>query len=321
MRVVVIGGTGHIGTYLVPRLVQAGHDVQVVSRGQRAPYSSSEMWTAVGTITIDRDAAEQDGSFGTRIADLEPDVVIDLTCFTPASAEPLVAALRGRVRHFLHCGTIWVHGPSSCVPTTEDQPRRPIGSYGKDKAAIEEYLLGQAQRDGFPATIVHPGHITGRGWVPVNPAGNVNPAVFQQLADGQRVALPHRGMETVQHVHADDVAQLFVAAIAHRSVSIGESFHAVAATSLTLRGYAEAVAGWFGRPASLEFLPWAQWSAQTDQQDALITEDHLSHSPHCSIAKARGLLGFQPRYTSLEAVRDAVDAMVTAGQLNTDARW
>ena len=34
-RVVVIGATGHIGTYLVPRLVDGGHQVIAVSRGTR----------------------------------------------------------------------------------------------------------------------------------------------------------------------------------------------------------------------------------------------------------------------------------------------
>jgi uncharacterized protein YbjT (DUF2867 family) len=38
VRVVVIGGTGHIGSYLTPRLVAAGHDVVVLSRGERQPY-------------------------------------------------------------------------------------------------------------------------------------------------------------------------------------------------------------------------------------------------------------------------------------------
>lgn len=38
MRVVVIGGTGHIGTYLVPGLVRAGHATLVISRGSRRPY-------------------------------------------------------------------------------------------------------------------------------------------------------------------------------------------------------------------------------------------------------------------------------------------
>ena len=59
-RVVVIGATGHIGTYLVPRL----------------------------------------------------EVVIDLICFTAASARQLVEALRPSRPLLVHCGTIWVHGPS-----------------------------------------------------------------------------------------------------------------------------------------------------------------------------------------------------------------
>ena len=44
--------------------------------------------------------------------DARPDVVIDLTCYTPESTVHLVESLRGRVGHFLHCGTIWVHGPA-----------------------------------------------------------------------------------------------------------------------------------------------------------------------------------------------------------------
>ena len=59
----------------------------------------------------------------------------------------------------MHCGTVWVHGPSVEVPTTELQPRRPFGEYGIRKAQIEAYLLAEARRNGFPATILHPGHI------------------------------------------------------------------------------------------------------------------------------------------------------------------
>ena len=40
-RVVVIGATGHIGAYLVPRLVRAGHEVIAVSRGEREPYQEA----------------------------------------------------------------------------------------------------------------------------------------------------------------------------------------------------------------------------------------------------------------------------------------
>ena len=108
-------------------------------------------------------------------ADLRPDVVIDMICFTLESATHLVEALRGRVQHLLTAGTIWVHGPSVQVPTTEEQPRRPFGEYGIQKAAIEAYLLDQTRRYGFPATVVHPGHIVGPGWAPLNPARAFQP--------------------------------------------------------------------------------------------------------------------------------------------------
>jgi len=308
MRTVVIGGSGHIGTYLVPRLVAAGHDVTVVSRGERAPYTPHGAWQRVTTVIADRDALDAEGSFGKRIAALEPDVVIDLICFTEESARQIVEALSGRVRHFLHCGTVWVHGPSGVVPTTELTPRRPFGEYGIRKAAIEAYLLETAQRQGFPATLLHPGHITGPGWVPINPAGNLNKAVFKALADGQPLTLPNLGLETVQHVHADDVAQAFMQAIANRSVSVGESFHVVAAGAMTLRGYAEGIAALSGRQAQLSFLPWEQWKATVSPDDAAATYDHIAHSPHCSIEKAVRLLDFRPRYSALEAVAEAIAA-------------
>jgi nucleoside-diphosphate-sugar epimerase len=207
MRVTVIGGTGHVGSYLVPRLVEAGHEVSVVSRGGRKPYRGHAAWKNVEQHQIDRETAEVAGTFGPQIRALRADIVIDLVCFELDSARHLVEALRGEVGHFLHCGSIWVHGPSATVPTTEAMPRRPFGEYGIQKAAIEAYLLDQAHRSGFPATVLHPGHLVGPGWAPINPAGHLNPAVFTQLANGAELALPNFGMETLHHVHADDVAQ------------------------------------------------------------------------------------------------------------------
>lgn len=305
MRIVVIGGSGHVGTYLVPRLVAAGHEVVNVTRGLRDPYRPHAAWASVEQVVLDRGAAEADGSFGSRIAELRPDVVIDMICFTPASARHLVEAVRGRVQHLLHCGTLWVHGPSVVVPATEDLPRTPFDDYGIQKAAIEAYLLGEARRTGVPATILHPGHIVGPGWNIVNPQGNFNPDVFTTLAEGRPLTLPNLGMETVHHVHADDVAQAFERALNSWSSAVGESFHVVSPAALTLRGYAEAVAGWSGRTADFRFLPWEEWKTTVSNEDAAGTWSHIAHSPNASIAKARRLLGYQPRYSSLEAVREA----------------
>lgn len=287
----------------------------VVSRCQRDPYQAHGAWAKVEQHKIDRAATEAAGTFASQIRELRPDAVIDMICFTLDSVRQLVEALRGTLQHFLSCGTIWVHGPSTVVPTTEEQPRRPFGDYGIQKAEIEAYLMDQARRTGFPATVLHPGHIVGPGWRPLNPAGHFDPAVFTQLASGAELALPNLGLETLHHVHADDVAQAFERALTHWSSAVGESFHVVSPAALTLRGYAEAVAAWFGRPARLAFLPWPQWSATVTKDDANATLEHIAHSPNCSIAKAQRLLEYHPRYSSLQAVYEAVQWLIKDGQV------
>ncbi|MEG9434877.1 NAD-dependent epimerase/dehydratase family protein [Edaphobacter sp. HDX4] len=309
MRVVIIGGTGHIGSYLTPRLAEAGHTVICICRGLKEPYRSHSAWQSTQRLILDRDAEEAADNFGEKIAALDPDVVIDLTCYRLESAQQLLAALRGRVQHLLHCGTIWVHGHSSEVPTVEEAPKHPFGEYGLRKLAIEQFLLTEARRHAIPVTILHPGHLVGVGWNPINPQANFNPGVFSALAEGRNVVLPNLGMETVHHVHADDVAQAFLCAIARRSLACGESFHVVSPAALTLRGFAERMSHWFGRFPDLTFLPWDQWKESVSEKDARATWDHIAHSPNCSIAKARALLGYAPRYTSLEAVQEAIAAM------------
>src|SRR5947207_2664890 len=120
MRIVVIGGSGHIGSFLIPRLVRAGHDVVSVSRGQRSSYVDAAEWQQVRQVVADRAAEDRAGSFGDRVVALQPDVVIDLICFTVDSAAALVERLRGRTGHLLHCGSIWRAGPSVRLPITED---------------------------------------------------------------------------------------------------------------------------------------------------------------------------------------------------------
>jgi len=306
MKIVVIGGTGHIGSFLIPRLVQKGHEVVSISRQESTPYGTDESWKDVKHIAIDREQAEHQGNFGAQISNLEADVVIDLICFTPESAQMITKALQGRVKHFLHCGTMWVHGHSEKVPTREDQPRKPFGEYGILKAEIETYLLNLNERTDFPVTILHPGHISGPGWLPINPAGHLDPNVFIKLAQGEELLLPNLGMETVHHVHADDVAMAFEQAIEHPKRAIGESFHVVSEQALTLRGFASAVASWFGQDVNLRFLPFDDWKTTVSERDAELTWDHITHSPNGSIEKARKLINYNPKYSSLDAVKEAI---------------
>lgn len=314
-RVVIIGGSGHVGTYLVPRLVEAGHEVVNVSRGQRTAYAPHGAWKWVETKALDRDAEEKAGTFGKAIAALKPDIVVDMICFTLPSARHLVEALRGRVQHFLHCGTVWVYGHNATVPATEDQPLNAFGDYGAQKAQIETWLLDEARRSGFPATVFRPGHIVGPGWDPLNPAGHFNSAVFSQIARGEELLLPNFGLETVHHVHADDVAQLVSRAIAGWTGAVGEAFNAVSPQALNLRGYAEAMYRWFCHEPRIGYLPFPEWRARQSTRDAEATWEHIARSPSHSIAKAQRLLGYQPRYSSLQAVQEAVTWLIANGRV------
>ncbi|WP_433281722.1 NAD-dependent epimerase/dehydratase family protein [Pseudonocardia xinjiangensis] len=316
-RVVVVGATGHIGTYLVPRLVRAGHQVVALSRGTREPYHPAPEWSRVERVTVDREAEDAAGTFGARIASLAPDVVVDLVCFTAESATQLVEALRPTRPLLLHCGTIWVHGPVARVPVTEDEPRRPVGDYGIGKAAVEELLHRETRSGGVPSVVLHPGHISGPGWPVITPAGNLDPGVWRALALGEPLPLPDLGLGVLHHVHADDVAQAFERALT-RPAAIGSSIHVVAEQAMTLRGLAHGVAGWFGREPVLELVDWPTFASLVGAQHAEVTREHVSRSISASIERARTLLGFAPRYTALDALREALDRLVADGQVDLE---
>ena len=310
MRVVVIGGTGHIGTYLVPSLVKAGHDVLVISRGARRPYRDDPAWQGVEMVACDHEAAERDGQFGSVVAGLRPDAVIDLTCFTRDQARQLVEALDGQ--HVVQTGSIWSYGASTIVPTTEDAPKHPYGEYGVDKLAVEQYLTGEQTR--VRASVVHPGHICGPGWLPIGPAGNLDPGVIDSLRADGSCLLPDRGGETIHHVHAEDVAGLHQACLDQPAAAGGQSFNSVCTQAFTLRGYAEVVARHFGHEPSLTFVPWAQFATRVGVEHAEATIEHIGRAPLYSMDKARTVLGFVPKHDVTSTVLESIDAWIATNR-------
>ncbi len=314
-RIVVIGGSGHVGSYLLPALVVRGHEVVNVSRGMASPYREHAAWKAVEQVAVDRKAEEAEGKFGVRIAALRADIVVDMISFELEGAQQLVEALRGKIEHYLFCSSIWVYGHATGVPSVETDPTNAIDTYGINKAKIERWLLQKARRDGFPATSFRPGHIVGEGWVPINPQAHTNPNVFSKIARGEELALPNLGLEMLHHVHADDVAQWIICAIEQRAESIGEVFNTVSSHALTMRGYAEAMYRWFGQEPRLSFAPFDQWKLGLTESDAHTSWGHVMRSSCVSIEKSRQRLGYNPRFTSLESIQESVKALIAAGRV------
>lgn len=310
MRIVVLGGSGHIGSFLVPRLVRAGHEVVNVSRGQLASYIDDPAWERVEQVVADRTAEDRDGSFPDRVAGLRAEVVIDLICFTLESATALVERLRGGTGHLLHCGSIWRHGPSRRAPIREDDPTPPVGEYGVQKAAIARMLKEETRSGGLVTTSLHPGHISAPGWHPIGPLGNLDPTVWRRLSAGEPLEIPGIGTEFMHHVHADDVAQAFEAAVDHREAAAGEDFDVVAPSALNVRGYAEIAASWFGQEADLRPVTWEAFARATADEHVEASRGHLERDQVVSVEKARALLGYQPRYEPEAAVLEAVRWLV-----------
>lgn len=314
-RVVVIGGTGHVGSYLVPRLVRAGWEVVALSRGEREPYRPAPEWRAVQRVEVDREAEEAAGSFGARIAAFDADAVVDMICFTAASARRLVDALRPSRPLLVHCGTIWVHGAVARVPVTEDEPRTAYGDYGTGKAEIEALLHRETIAGGVPSVVLHPGHITGPGWEVITPAGNLDADVWRRLATGEPLPLPDLGLGVLHHVHADDVAQGFERALT-RPQAIGSSFHVVSEQAMTLRGLAAGVAAWFGRDPMLELVDWVEFERRVGAEHAGATREHVGRGIAASIERARSVLGYAPRYSSLDALHEALRWLAANGRVD-----
>jgi nucleoside-diphosphate-sugar epimerase len=319
MKIVVIGGSGHIGTYLVPRLVRAGHEIVSLTRSGRPRYASAPEWEQVTHVTVDREQQDAEGTFGHTVVAQEPDVVIDLVCFTLESATALVTALRGTTDHLIHCGSIWRYGPSIKLPIVEGSASAgaPFDEYGTQKAAIAQMLKDESTAGGLTTTSIHPGHIVGPGWHPTGPLGNIDPAVWHAVSAGGTVRVPGSGAESMHHVHADDVAQAFELAVQNRDSAAGEDFNVVAPTALTVRGYLEIASGWFGRSARLESVSWEEYrSTATEEDYAEQSWGHLHRSHVFSIDKARNLLGYEPAYEPEQAILESVRWLIEHEQLD-----
>ncbi len=239
--------------------------------------------------------------------------------FDLPSMQQLVETLHGKIDHYLFCSTIWVYGSFTTIPSTEVDLPNPIEPYGRNKAEMEAWLEEQARRRGFPATSFRPGHIVGEGWLPINPLGNLNPEVFSKIARGEELVLPNLGLEMMHHVHADDVARWILCAIHHRHAAIGEAFNTVSEQALTLKGYTEAIYRWFGQQPRLSFQPFDEWLGGMSEQDAAASRGHVIRSSCHSIEKSRQRLGYHPRYSSLEAIQQAVQVLITQGKVTVPA--
>ena len=90
MRVIVIGAAGHIGTYLIPMLVDNGYETTAITRTMSQPYEDAPAWHKAERVLLDR---ENDPDFILKLKEMKPDIIVDLVNFRIADTKKIVEGL------------------------------------------------------------------------------------------------------------------------------------------------------------------------------------------------------------------------------------
>ena len=227
-KALIIGGRGQSGRAIGERLVADGWDVIATTTGPLPDPQSTPgtQWTYL--------ARDDGGSLADAAGD-GADVVIDITCFTPAHVAQLLT-LGDRVGLAIVMSTLSVYSddsgrsldgaedeasfPEWPVPIPEDWPTLAPGDggYSARKAAVEQALRQGAP---WPVTIVRPGAIHGRY------SHHLREWYFvKRVLDHRRhVVLPFGGESVFQPTATVNLAQLVALAAsnpADRTLNCGD---------------------------------------------------------------------------------------------------
>lgn len=297
MRALVTGGNRYIGLDLVFELARRGHEV-TVANSHEAPLPDGAR-----RIHVDRRVP------GALVGALEKhrddfDVVFDHTAFELRDVEPMVELFRGRIAHYVFTSSQAVYRRSFVQPIKEDFRRHasddddPRKAYGVNKVRCEDYVLGEWQRSGFPATCLRVGHTLG----PRSPEPTRDPAFFARLEAGRPVLIPGEGFAAMSVVHINDVARLMVALIGNERVK-GQAYNVSGAEVTSIVGLVYLVARAMGTSARVIEVPMD--IARKQRPPLIHWGEALMGTAILSIDKALRDIDWKPRFGIEDGYRDA----------------
>lgn len=221
MRVLLTGATGFIGSHVAMCLARAGHEVLATGRN---PAQLPALASVPGIVACERlDLADRD-DWPRLLAGCEALVHVALgwgeggpamlAADTAASIALFDAARVARVSRVIYTSSTAANGELDAL-NDERRQNRPTDFYGATKAATEIYLRAYAAQRAFQAHVLRPGYIFGE---PALPGGRVQPDqrffdICRAVVRGEPVRLiKHDG---TQFLHAQDLAQLYLALLGH----------------------------------------------------------------------------------------------------------
>ena len=308
-KVIVFGATGEIGGRIACLARDAGHDVTGVCRGSR---KTDLDLTGIKFIHGDK----FDESFITETAKNNYDAVID--------SVPMAKSMALYHKHFRSaenvfvCSSTGVYVPLTYFPADEKHEWRKDTSLNFIHRSREDMdLLERYENSAFPITIFRPTNIIGEGCVPLELWGGRNIEFYRILKRGEPIVIPRDCEEIlVQSGYNWDLASAFALALDKGDKVRGEIFNISSAKAVTLKEFLAKAMDVLGskseivRVSNEELLGMKQYNVHWHYGlDFLLL--HMCFD----ISKARNILGYNPKVSTLEGLEKALTDLVNKGEL------
>jgi UDP-glucose 4-epimerase len=206
MKVLVVGGSGFLGSYVVDALLAEGHDAFVFDV-RESKYLQDKRRMIVGDILNPNDVAKAlrgaDAVYNfAAIADLDDCIrqPVDAVRYNILGNTIILdACAKARVKRFLFASTVYVYSTAG-------------GFYRSTKQASESLIEDYQKYYGLDFTILRFG-------TPYGPRADHRNSVYRilrQALDKGSIEYPGDGSELREYIHASDCARLSIEALADR---------------------------------------------------------------------------------------------------------
>jgi nucleoside-diphosphate-sugar epimerase len=292
MKILVIGGTGQVATFLVPMLMEAGHEVVIGSRGKRTSTHSAKVvycdGNDVGTLT--------------SLVNEGFDVIIDF----PGTAYRVFEVFEETASHIIACGSLWMFGYPRVVPTPEQTQNDCVfESYARRYSEILEMIERSGKKKAV-FTAIMPPNICGPYKIPLDTMGGRDIEVHKSLQKGETVYMPDGPEALIGPCDAEDIARVFYLAVENRDKAAGQIFNVGAKNSVTISEFVKIYSEIYGVEIPVERVPWERYKEINPEVSAYW---HFYAHMVPDITKARQLLKYEPRYDVRTTLARAVEWM------------
>jgi nucleoside-diphosphate-sugar epimerase len=317
-KVMVTGGTGFVGSHLVDRLVEQGRAVRCLVR-----ETSKLRYLKHPQVELVYGGLDNSTDWEGALADVDTIYHVagltfarrrqDYFAVNHRGTEAILAAAvkrRAQLKKFVLISSLAATGPGrDGRPVDEDTTPAPITPYGRSKLMGEEAL--RAVGDLLAWTIVRPPAVYG-------PRDYALYEMFKSIARGVAPTIG-RYDKLVSLVHARDLAGGILLAGESRA-STGRAYFISSEEVYSLKAVIELLSGVFSRKVRTLAIPRAvaygaavvaEAASALAKKPPVINRDKVTDLAQacwgCSIERARRDLGYSPRISLEEGMRETVE--------------